>query len=129
DTTGHAHDSFGVNGYGYDIDNQRTLVDMHGKQFTWQRSGDSGTQSSLDSDNSDGRDHLIAYVVTGLPDTSGPVWMLFFEDMNRIIGTPKNRTFADYNDLVVEVRSVVSPIPLPPAGWAGLLTLAGGALV
>ena len=129
DSSGHTHDLFGVNGYGYAIDPVSQIVDMHGEHFEWQRSGDSGSQTSLDSDNLDGRDHLITYVVNGLPDVQGPVWMLFFEDMHKLSNTPKRRTFADFNDLVVEVRPVVSPVPLPPAGWAGLITLAGAAFV
>jgi len=129
DSSGHVHNLLDVQGYGFDIDPASATVDMHGKSFNWLRDGDSGLQSSIDSANSDGRDHLITYIVEGLPGIKGPVWMMFFEDMNKLVNTPKNRTFADYNDLIVEVRSVVSAVPLPPAGWAGLVTIAGGALV
>ena len=97
-----------------------TAINSNGREMAtaaWKR--------SLNSDNADGRDHLITYVVNGLPGQSGPVWMLFFEDMNKTSTTPKNRTYADFNDLVVEVRPMVSAIPLPPAGWAGLFTLSG----
>jgi hypothetical protein len=123
------HNVFGVTGYGYNIAPESQTIDLNGQTFEWQRSGDSGTDDSLDSHNTDLRDHLITYVVNGLPGQSSPVWMLFFEDMIKTSTTPKNRTFADFNDLVVEVRPVVNPIPLPPASWAGLVTLAGGALV
>ena len=84
---------------------------------------------SLDSANLDLRDHLITYVIEGLPGVDGPVWMLFFEDMNKLVKTPIKRTYSDFNDLAVEVRSIVQPVPLPPAGWAGLFTLSGAALV
>jgi len=129
DSHGNSHSVFDVAGYGYNIAPETKTIDMNGQQFKWQRSGDSGTQTSLDSDNADGRDHLITYIVNGLPGQSGPVWMLFFEDMIKTATTPKHRTFADFNDLVVEVRPVVNPVPLPPAGWAGLVTLSGAALV
>ena len=129
DSHGNSQSVLDVQGYGYDITPASKTVDMNGQQFKWTRDGNSGLQTSLDSDNADGRDHLITYVVNGLPGQSGPVWMLFFEDMNKTATTPKNRTYADFNDLVVEVRPMVSAIPLPPAGWAGLFTLAGCALV
>ena len=75
--------------------------------------------------NADHRDHLITYIVNGLPGNSGPVWMMFFEDLNKSSSLTKGRTYADYNDLVVEVRPVVTPVPLPPASLAGLFTISG----
>jgi hypothetical protein len=123
DSKGDTHEVFNVNGYGYAIDPASKTVDMHGMNFEWDRSGDSGTDVSLDNSNSDHRDHLITYLISGLPGVKGPVWMLFFEDMFKNSTTKKNATYADYNDLVVEVRPSVNPVPLPPAGWAGLFTL------
>ena len=125
DSSSHTHSVFDVNGYGFNIDDPSKTIDMKGETFNWTRSGSSGLQSSFDSDNGDHRDHLLTYLVNGLPGTSGPVWMLFFEDLNKTAGIAKSRTYADYNDLVVEVRSVVAPVPLPPAGVAGLITLSG----
>jgi hypothetical protein len=129
DAHGHTHDLFSTNGYGYAIDPASQVLDLHGQQFKWIRSGESGTETSMVSDNNDQRDHLITYVIDGVPGVSGPVWMLFWEDIDRTLIPSSTRTFADFNDLVLEVRSVVTPIPLPPAGWAGLVTLACGALV
>ena len=129
DSSGHVHNLLDVQGYGFDIDPACTTINMHGGEFKFQRKGDSGTQTSLDSDNVDGRDHLITYVIEGLPGETGPVWMMFWEDLNRFANTPMKRTWADYNDLAVEIRSVAHAVPLPPAGWAGLFTLTGCAIV
>ena len=49
--------------------------------------------------------------------------------MDRSLMPSNTRTYADFNDLVLEVRSVVAPVPLPPAGWAGLFTLGCGAIL
>ena len=129
DAHGHTHDGFDVNGYGYAIDPVSQMLDLHGQQFKWVRSGDSGTETSMESDNGDQRDHLVTYVIDGVPGMSGPVWMLFFEDIDRSLIPASGRSYADFNDLVLEVRSVVAPVPLPPAGWAGLFTLGCGAIL
>jgi hypothetical protein len=129
DSHGNSQSIMDVQGYGYDITPASKTVDMNGQDFKWTRDGNSGLQTSLNSDNADGRDHLITYVVNNLPGTTGPVWMLFFEDMTKTSATHKHATYADFNDLVVEVRPMVNAVPLPPAGWAGLFTLSGIALV
>jgi hypothetical protein len=129
DGHGNTHGVLDVTGYGYNVDHTSKTVDMSGATFKWQRSGDSGVEDSLNSDNADNRDHLITYIVSGLPGVKGPVWMLFFEDMIKTASTKKNATFADFNDLVVEVRPAINPVPLPPAGWAGLFTLGCFAIV
>lgn len=131
DSNGTAHQMMDVKGYGYNIDPATSTMDLNGDVFSWQRSGNSGTQSSLDRDNIDNRDHLITYSIEGLPGQTAPVWMMFWEDLDKTASLNLNRTWADYNDLAVEVRSasVTHPIPLPPAGWAGLITLSGAALV
>ncbi len=118
DSTG-SHNLLNVTGTGFNVTSANVTVDMHGQQFQWQRSGDSGTQSSLAADNLDRRDHMLTYEVQGLPNTTGPVWMLFFEDMNLASNTPIHRTSADFNDLVVEIRPVVGAIPLPPRDGRG----------
>ncbi|HEX3356045.1 MAG TPA: hypothetical protein VHS31_03600 [Tepidisphaeraceae bacterium] len=128
DSTG-SHNLLDIQGTGFNVTSANITVDMHGQQFQWQRAGDSGTQLSLAGNNLDLRDHMLTYEVEGLPNTTGPVWMLFFEDMNLASDTPIHRTSADFNDLVVEIRPVVTPIPLRPGGWAGLWTLTGAALV
>ena len=125
DSGGNTHEVMNVQGSGYNITPASVVMNMNGGTFKWVRSGNSGTQTSLDSDNADGRDHLITYEIKGLPGVSTPVWMLFFEDLTLTPGLPKGRSSADFNDLVVEVRPEVNAIPLPPAEWAGLLTLSG----
>jgi hypothetical protein len=49
---------------------------------------------------------------------------MFWEDLNKTDGMSTKRTFADYNDLVVEARATA--VPLPAAAWAAL-ALGGGA--
>jgi hypothetical protein len=64
--------------------------------------------------NSDGADHMLTYLITGL---SGPgnVWLTFWEDL------PSHEWDADYNDFVVEIRSSV---PELGASWLLVLGLA-----
>ena len=117
-----------VTGSGYNVSGSANC-DMDGKTFEFTRSGDSGTQCSLDSMNSDNRDHMVTYEVDGLAGQTGPVWVMFWEDLNKTPDLSKNRTYMDYNDLAVEIRSTVTPIPLPPAASAGLITLGGMLLI
>jgi hypothetical protein len=131
DHDGSTHNLFDVTGYGFDVNGDANVIhDMHGETFKFIRSGDSGTQTSLDSDNADGRDHLATYVLAGLPNQDEPVFMLFWEDLDKTDGMSKHRSFADFNDMAIELRAMPSPqtIPLPPAAATGLLAL-GGALL
>lgn len=94
------------------------------------RAGNSGTQSSRDIDNRDGRDHMITYAVDGLP-SGASVWLLFWEDLNAGQKVTKGRSSSDFNDLVVVLRMAdtgVTPVavPLPPAFGVGLLSLVVG---
>jgi len=133
DGNGATHMLFDVGGYGFNTTGGGTVShDMYGEQFKWLRTGDTGAQTSLDGDNADGRDHLATYVISGLDGQTDPVFMLFWEDLNKTDGMSKNRSFADFNDLAVEIRARpgggVNPVPLPPAAWAGLVTMGGAAL-
>lgn len=128
DNTGHSESLMNVTGEGYNVSGSASC-DMDGKTFEFTRSGDSGTQYSLDSMNSDNRDHMVTYEVDGVSGQSGPIWMMFWEDLNKMPDLPKKRTYMDYNDLAVEIRSTVTPIPLPPAASAGLITLGGMLLI
>ena len=75
--------------------------------------------SSLPSENRDHLDHLISYRLSG-PDIENPTYVLFWEDK----WGPKSDF--DFNDLVIEVAAKSDPlmIPLPPAAWSGLASLA-----
>jgi hypothetical protein len=132
DSGGSTHTLFDVGGYGFDTTGGGTVShDMYGESFKWIRTGDSGTQTSVDTDNADGRDHLATYVISGLEGQTDPIFMLFWEDLDKTLGMSKNRSFADFNDLAVEIRAGggnVNPVPLPPAAWAGLITMGGAAL-
>ncbi len=87
-----------------------------GSDFSIERTGPGGTFSSIDAKNSDGRDHMITYLI-GTADKSSKLYAIFFEDM----ASPKGDF--DFNDLGVEVK--MASVPLPPAFWAGLTCLAG----
>jgi hypothetical protein len=79
--------------------------------FLWAIHPSSGdTFWSKDALNPDGADHMLTYLITGLP---GPqtVWLTFWEDL------PSPGWDADYNDFVIEIRSV------PELGALWLLAL------
>jgi len=83
--------------------------------FLWAINPSSGdifwSKSAL---NPDGADHMLTYLITGLP-TSGNVWLTFWEDL------PSWDWDADYNDFAVEIRSSV---PELGASWLLVLGLA-----
>jgi len=90
--------------------------------YRWTRSGQGQTYTSVPTDNSDGRDHLVSYRISGLDNNNPQTTLLFWEDGNASRGGD-----FDFNDLVVEVKAG-SPllIPLPAAassGMVGLLSL------
>jgi hypothetical protein len=117
---------FDVSGFGYDVTGGTDSAGLDGS-WNWARSGETGTHTSLAGLNEDVRDHLVSYEVTGLTQ-SGQTWLLFWEDLTLTAGLSKERSTADFNDLVVEVRSGDSgpvAVPLPPALIPGLAMLAG----
>jgi hypothetical protein len=124
DSHGHSESLMNVTGSGYNVSGSATC-NMDGKTFEFTRDGTSGDQNSLDSMNSDDRDHMVTYEVTGLAGQTGPVWMMFWEDLNKTPDLPKGRTSQDFNDLAVEIRPTVTAVPLPSAAPAGLITLSG----
>lgn len=131
DSNGLFHSLFDVTGFGMSISSlsrtfSSSLVGM-GDEFCFIRQGDSGMQCSIDEENSDGRDHMVSYAIEGLAGVDGPVWMTFWEDLNRTPTLSMRRSWADYNDLAIELRAV-NAIPLPPGAWAGLITLCGASL-
>lgn len=124
------HSILDVTGYGYNATGEATH-NMNGATFEWGRTGDSGTQSSLKSMNSDGRDHMVTFEIEGLKGQTSPMWVMFWEDLDLTSNLPIKRSWADYNDLAVQVTKCdnVTAVPLPPAAYAGLATLGGMLLV
>jgi hypothetical protein len=116
-----------VSGFGLACNGMVNGVTIGG-DFCFTRDGDSGLQMSEVNENSDGRDHMVSFSIEGL---NSETYLLFFEDLNLGPTTGGNRSYADYNDLVVQVsRGSQPPIaaPLPPAVLTGGLLLAGNGL-
>ncbi|HTL28576.1 MAG TPA: hypothetical protein VL282_05130 [Tepidisphaeraceae bacterium] len=127
--SGGYHGLFDVSGFGYDASGEATH-NMNGATFNFARTGNSGTQSSLTSFNSDARDHVVTFEISGLAGQDCPIWVLFWEDLNLTSDLPLKRSWADYNDLCVQITKCdVAAVPLPPAAWAGLVTMAGMGIV
>ena len=120
------HSVLDVTGYGYNATGE-TTHNMNGATFNWARTGNSGTQSSLKNMNSDGRDHMVTFEIAGLQGQSSPIWVMFWEDLDLTSNLPLKRSWADYNDLCVQIMKCdnVAAVPLPPATWGGLATMAG----
>jgi len=121
-----SHRLLNVSGYGFDVSDSSATLDLGSESFKWARWGDSGYQTSVNTDNLDFRDHMATYVIEGLPGQKQPTFMMFWEDLNRTTAMAKKRSWADYNDLVLEVKSVaLNAVPLPAPAIAGLLMLGG----
>jgi hypothetical protein len=120
------HNLFSSTGFGLSGTGSLNNVVM-GDTFCFTRDGDSGLQMSEINENSDGRDHMISFKINGLGND--PTYLLFFEDLNLTGSTWGNRSYADYNDLVVQVNRVTgsnpAAAPLPPAVLTGGLLLVG----
>jgi hypothetical protein len=89
-------------------------------EWRWGRTGTT-TNSSLNTDNADNRDHMVTYRITGSGLASlgysadAVVWMLFWDDQ------PYDSSDRDFNDLAVEIVAVAMAIPIPaPIALAGL---------
>ena len=106
-----------VSGHDYNVVGSGTITVPPGQSFG--RSGNSGTDSSTPSENSDGRDHVITYQISGAhPD---PQYVQFWEDLpktNQLVA--RDRTISDFNDLVIQLQP--NAIPLPPALFTGAAT-------
>ena len=120
------HNLFSSTGFGLGGTGSINNVVM-GDTFCFSRDGDSGLDMSEDNENSDGRDHMVTFKIDGL--SNDPTYLLFFEDMNLTGSTWGNRSYADFNDLVVQLDRVTpnnpAAAPLPPAVLTGGLLLAG----
>lgn len=105
---------------GFDVSGSGSVQFAQGAPWTWARGGTGNTYYSGDALNPDGLDHMVTYQVSGLT-TTDTVWLLFWEDLPGVLGQKSDR---DFNDLVVEIRAQVVPLP----GMI-VLTLAGGGLI
>jgi hypothetical protein len=120
------HDLFTSSGFGLSGTGSIDNVVMS-DSFCFSRDGDSGLNMSENNENSDGRDHMVTYKISGI--SNDPTYLLFFEDLNRTGNTWGNRSYADFNDLVVQLNRVSdrtpAAAPLPAAFIPGVLLLAG----
>jgi hypothetical protein len=119
---GNFNDLFDVSGNHFDVTGQAEIDMTNGGAFA--RSGESSTNSSINSDNPDGRDHLLTYKLSGGGHDNE--WLLFWEDLNLTPALGQRRTFADYNDLVIQLTADDSGgnlVPLPPAIFTGPLVI------
>jgi len=116
---------FNVTGKGYSAVGGTGPIDMP-STYSLVRTGTGGNWSSDATQNADGADHLITYLLTGT-GTKAPTYVLFWED-----GSKGHGDF-DFNDLAVQVTAAgcrdMATVPLPAAAWSGLATLAGGVAV
>ncbi|HLL87899.1 MAG TPA: DUF4114 domain-containing protein [Tepidisphaeraceae bacterium] len=110
---------FDVSGTGYAVSGSVANVDTGASPVAVGRGGWGGTFSSVDAMNSDLKDHMVSYVLSG-QGVSDKTYVLFFED---IAGRGSDW---DYNDMAVEVQAAA--VPLPGALAMGLVTMAGGAV-
>jgi hypothetical protein len=129
ETGGTMHSLFSTSGFGLGCIGSAGNI-VIGDEFCFTRDGESGLQMSENNENSDGRDHVITFAIEGL--NQQPTYLMFFEDLNLGGSVGGNRSYADYNDLVVQLSRVTgSPIaaPLPPAVLSGGLLLIGNGIL
>ncbi len=98
-----------------DIPTQREVTLSISGDFLWGYHPDGYQWWSMNSKNSDSKDHFITYKIEGLGDPA-VVWLLFMEDL------PLSQADRDYNDFVVEI----SAIPEPATAF---LLIAGAAML
>jgi hypothetical protein len=114
---------FDVTGIHYDATGEADLSQLSGHTLRWARGGEDRVWSSQIYDNSDQKDHMVTYQISGLQDNK-LTWLLMWEDKK--VG----EIFADfdYNDLVVELKAlpradVPEPTALMPLAFVGLAGL------
>jgi hypothetical protein len=113
------HSLFTADGLGFNVTSTTATVDNTDGAFRFERTGDSGTQTTWHGDNLDGRDHMLTYKIDGVSGATGPVYLLFWEDLDKTAGLPVWRSSSDFNDLVVELRGFSMPSPIPNPGGNG----------
>jgi len=119
--------AFTATGIDYNVTGSGTISVHSGESFG--RAGNTPTDSSVPSQNPDGRDHAITYRISGAnPD---PQYLQFWEDLSTTQDLSKGRTKSDFNDLVVQLEPTVgsggNSVPLPQAAASGAMML--GALL
>jgi hypothetical protein len=92
---------FDVTGHQYSVSGSATVKLTQPTALG--RSGNSGTDSSVDSQNADGLDHMLTYKING--DGSQSKYLLFWEDLefSSAPGAPKSPR--DFNDVVIELSA------------------------
>lgn len=96
---------------GYDVDGDASHHFADGVPWDWARSGQGGTYYSSNARNGDGLDHMITYQITGASrNPFETVWLLLWEDLRGPLGG-SGHSDRDFNDLAVEVRATVVPVP------------------
>jgi hypothetical protein len=112
---------FSATGVEYGATGSADLSSLAGHTLRWARGGQSRVFSSKMSDNSDQRDHMVTYQITGLNDNK-LTWLVMWEDK---LPTEPDADF-DFNDLVVQIKATPIAIPEPTATVPlGLMVLAG----
>jgi hypothetical protein len=115
------HNLFDQTGLIYDVHGEKSLAEVKNQDIRWARAGEGRIFSSRPSDNADGKDHMVTYLITGVNE---PIildgkqirarnndvirWLVFFEDKFQ----GEQLFDFDYNDLVVEITAV-QPVPEP----------------
>ena len=108
------HNLFNQTGLIYDVDGEKSLAEVAGKVIRWARAGENRIVSSRPTDNADGKDHMVTYLITGRDEpividgqqVRGQAnnlirWLVFFEDKFQ----GEQLFDFDYNDLVVEIAA------------------------
>jgi hypothetical protein len=115
------HKLFDQSGLIYNVSGEANLAEVSGKLIRWARGGEDRVVSSRPSDNEDGMDHMVTYLITGLDEpmvidgqqvrgqqNSLIRWLVFFEDKFQ----GEEKFDFDFNDLVVEITALpVIPEP------------------
>jgi hypothetical protein len=124
------HKLFDQTGLIYDVDGESSLAEVSGQTIRWGRGGEDRVVSSRMSDNEDGKDHMVTYLITGVnqpvmvdgqqvrgtPNNDLIRWLVFFEDKFQ----GEFKFDFDFNDLVVEITALPKDV-IPEPGSMALL--------
>lgn len=103
---------------GFDVSGSGSVSFPHNLPWDWVRDGTGNRYYSSNASNVDLLDHMVSYQITGASRANETVWLLLWEDLPGSFGPNADR---DFNDLAVEIRATV--IPVPAAAMLGLLGL------